>query len=97
MTNNYDNDELGKLLLKLEMSDSKSDLLSIISGIQSINSNFLTSKLINAISLNQNQIKSSILENSESIIKTFSNLKDIKEELTKSKKGLETVSSQTLM
>jgi hypothetical protein len=97
MTNTYDNDELGQLLLKLEMSDSKSDLLSIISQIKSINSNLFTNKLISTISLNHNQIKSSIIENSETIIKTFSNLKDVKEELTKSKKGLETLSSQTLM
>lgn len=97
MTTFYDGDEIGKLLQELEMSESKSDLMTLISGIQSNNHNLLTSKLLSTISNNQNQIKSSIIENSESIIKSFSNLKDIKEELIKSKKGLETVTSQTLM
>lgn len=59
--------------------------------------NLLTNKISSKISSNEQHLKSSVLENISSIITLFQNIKLLKEDFKKSKKGLDAFNSQLLM
>jgi hypothetical protein len=59
--------------------------------------NALSQKIVHSANDNEKQIKSLVLSNTENIIRLFNFIRDLKEDVNKSKKGLETMSSKMLM
>ncbi len=62
-----------------------------------VNNKITQQKLNGIINSNENLLKSIIINNTDNIIKLFSNIKEIKEEFTKSKRSLDTLGSQMIM
>lgn len=90
------------------IANNENDLISLIENCTEENdineliktyslTSTLTSKISHIISTNNNQIKNILLNNTDNIIKLFSNIKAINEEFQKSKRGFDIISSQMLM
>jgi hypothetical protein len=70
----------------------------IIISNNNINSlNTFSYKITQTINTNENLFKNLILNNTDNIIKMFNNIKVVKDELNKSKRGMDAISSQMLM
>jgi hypothetical protein len=110
---NLSSDDATKYIKLIESSKTEEEIkinlrkLALIS-INQFNTTTTTSSLLNNIhtpsykitqSINNNeiQLKTAILNNTENIIKMFNNIKDLKIDLVKSKKGVDSILSQMLM
>jgi len=100
-------DEFHLLIEKIENSTTEEEILEnlkfLIAKNSNLNSNLplnnlnINYKISSRVENNENSLKSAILNNSENIIKMFNNLKEIKEDLNKSKRGLDALIGGYLM
>lgn len=102
-----DENEISQIINAIENSENEQEIENLLKKL-SLNS-FLSKNqnsnlsspihlaLTNAITQNENLLKSTIVENTDNILKMFNSLKDIKEELVRNRRGVEAILSQMLM
>jgi hypothetical protein len=89
-------DEITKYIKQIETSTSDEDVKMGLKKLKYV-TNQAQYKLTQAINSNDTELKSTILNNTENIIKMFNNIKEIKEDFSKSKRGVDSILSQMLM
>jgi hypothetical protein len=82
------------LIKSIETCDNENEITQILNSNKSHN---LKDKLNQTINQNETLLKNVLLEHTDSIIKLFTNTKNISEEIQKSKKSIDTNSSQMIM
>lgn len=84
-------DDIEKYINQIELCDNEHELQTLASALK------ITSNLINKISVkvssNEQQIKSLVVQNTDEIINLFKNIKQLKEELKKSKRNFDAIDS----
>lgn len=102
-----DENEISQIIHAIENSENDEEIENLLKKL-SLNNFFNKNQnsnlsspihiaLSNAITHNENLLKSTIIENTDNILKMFNSLKDIKEELVRNRRGVEAVLSQMLM
>lgn len=84
------------LIKEIELAHNEDEIISALNKLTLITHNS-SDKITQMISINELELKSSIFNNTETIIKMFNNTKDIKEDFHKSKRGFDSLTSQMLM
>lgn len=86
------------ILEEIENIQDVTELESYLSSLSNSDLSGISSyKITHLITKNENIMKNLIMSNTENIIKLFSNIKEIKEETFRSKRNLDTLSSQMIM
>jgi len=57
----------------------------------------IASKIKERMNINSNFLKTNVTENAENIVEMYKTLREVKEGMEKSKRGLESITSQTIM
>jgi hypothetical protein len=103
-----DENEITQIIHLIENSENEEEIEKLMIKLLSLNG-FLNNNqgsshnssihliFSNAIAQNENLLKSTIIENTDNILKMFNSLKDIKEELVRNRRGVEAILSQMLM
>jgi hypothetical protein len=84
-------DDIEKYINQIELCENEQELQTLASALK------ITSNLINRISVkvssNDQQIKSLVVQNTDEIINLFKNIKQLKEELKKSRRNFDAIDS----